>query len=179
MQSAIVMMIKAIPRKHPDYFKLRVLVTVLGGYFGSRLMSNIREDKGYTYGINSSLSGRAFDGYIGISTECDTQYTWQVIEETKKEMRRLQEEPIPQQELDIVKRHMLSDLVKTLDTPFNIGGYIGNMFCYGVYPEYFNEQVQEIINVTSDQLLTIAQRYFDLEKLRVVIACDKNKLTEQ
>ena len=178
VQSAIVMMIKAIPRKHPDYFKLRVLVTVLGGYFGSRLMSNIREDKGYTYGINSSLSGRAFDGYIGISTECDTQYTWQVIEETKKEMRRLQEEPIPQQELDIVKRHMLSDLVKTLDTPFNIGGYIGNMFCYGVYPEYFNEQVQEIINVTSDQLLTIAQRYFDLEKLRVVIACDKNNLTE-
>ena len=179
VQSAIVMMIKAIPRKHPDYFKLRVLNTVFGGYFGSRLMSNIREDKGYTYGINSSLSGRSFDGYIGISTECDTQYTWQVIQETKKEMQRLCEEPIPRHELDIVKRHMLSELVKTLDTPFNVAGYIGNMFCYGVYPEYFNEQVQEIINATSDQLLTIAQQYLDLAKLRVVIACDKNNLSEQ
>lgn len=178
VQAAIIMMLKAIPRRHPDYFKLRVLITVLGGYFGSRLMSNIREDKGYTYGIQSSLSGRAFDGYIGISTECDTQHTWEVIEETKKEMQRLCGELIPQQELDIVKRHMLSDLVKTLDTPFNIASYIGNMFCYGVYPDYFNEQVREIINVTNEDLLDIARRYLDISRLRVVIACDKGQLPD-
>lgn len=176
VQAAVIMMLKTIPRRHPDYFKLRILTTVLGGYFGSRLMANIREDKGYTYGINASLSGRAFDGYIGISTECDTQHVWSVIDETKKEMQRLREEPIPDDELQIVKRHMLSEQVKTLDTPFNIASYIGNMFCYGTYPEYLNEHVQAIIKTTNNDLLEIAQRYFDTSMLRIVVVCDKNKL---
>ena len=172
VQAAISMTIKAIPRRHPDYFKLRILVTALGGYFGSRLMANIREDKGYTYGISASLSGRSFDGYVGISTECDTQHVWKVIEQTKHEIERLAQELIPQQELDIVKRHMLSDLVKTLDSPFNIAAYIGNMFCYGTYPTYFNEQVDAIINCTSEQLRDVAQKYLNPNLLRIVIAGD-------
>ena len=176
VQSAIVMMLKTVPRQHPDYFKLRILATVLGGYFGSRLMKNIREDKGYTYGISANHSGRAFDGYVGIATECDTQHTWNVINEIHNEINRLRDEPVPQQELDTVKRYMLSDLAKTLDTPFNIAAYIGNMFCYGTYPSYFNDQVQEIKNVTSGQLQDIAQQYLDIAKLRTVIACDKNNL---
>ncbi len=176
VQAAIAMMLKTVPRKHPDYFKLRILATVLGGYFGSRLMANIREDKGYTYGINASHSGRSFDGHIAISTECDTQHTWKVINETKKEMQRLCEEPIPEQELQIVKRHMLSDLVKSLDTPFSIANYIGNMFCYGTYPSYFNDQVVDILSATSSDLIETARKYLDLSKLRIVIACDKNKL---
>lgn len=176
VQSAISMTIKAIPRRHPDYFKLRILTTVLGGYFGSRLMTNIREDKGYTYGISASLSGRSFDGYIGISTECDTRHTWNVISETKREIERLSNEPIPESELENVKRHMLSDLVKTLDSPFNIASYIGNMFCYGTYPTYLNEQVQAIMSATSTELLKTAQQYLDVGKLRIVIACDETKL---
>ena len=171
-------MLPTVPRRHPDYIKLRLLATVLGGYFGSRLMANIREDKGYTYGINASLSGRSFDGYIGISTECDTQHCWNVIAETKKEMVRLCDEPIPEQELKVVKRHLLSDLVKTLDTPFNIAAYIGSMFCYGIYPTYFNDQVQEIIDANSSDLLDVAKHYLDMSKLRIVIACDKNSLPE-
>lgn len=176
VQAAIMMMLKTVPRHHPDYIKLRILTTVLGGYFGSRLMSNIREDKGFTYGINASHSGRSFDGYIGISTECDTRHTWNVISETKKELLRLRDELIPAEELQIVKRHMLSELAKTLDTPFNIASYIGNMFCYGTYPSYFNEQIKEIISTTSYDLQLTANRYIDLEKLRIVIACDVNKL---
>ncbi len=176
VQSAIVMMLKTVPRQHPDYFKLRILCTVLGGYFGSRLMKNIREDKGYTYGISANHSGRAFDGYVGIATECDTRHTWDVISETHNEIKRLRDELISQQELETVKRYMLSDLAKTLDTPFNIASYIGNMFCYGTYPSYFNDQVQEIRNVTSNQLQDIARRYLDISQLRTVIACDKNSL---
>ena len=176
VQAAIVMMLKTVPRRHPDYFMLRILTTVLGGYFGSRLMTNIREDKGYTYGINASLSGRSFDGYIGISTECDTCHVWNVISETKHEIQRLNQEQIPQQELEIVKRHMLSDLVKTLDTPFNIASYIGNMFCYGTYPTYFNDHIEAILSCNSEQLLTIAQKYLNIDNLRIVVACDENKL---
>lgn len=176
VQAAVSMMLNTVPRQHPDYFKLRILATVLGGYFGSRLMTNIREDKGYTYGINASHSGRAFDGYLGISTECDTQHVWDVIDETKKEIMRLCHEPIPEQELLTVKRHMLSDLAKTLDTPFNIASYIGNMFCYGTYPTYLNEQVKAILQATSEVLMETACHYFKLDKLKIVVACDKTKL---
>ena len=176
VQAAISMIIRAVPRRHPDYFKLRILVTVLGGYFGSRLMSNIREDKGYTYGINAILSGRSFDGYVGISTECDTRHTWNVIKETKNELRRLCEELIPKLELDIVKRQMMSEMAKTLDTPYNIASYIGNMFCYGTYPTYLNEHVDAIMNVTSEQLLETAQKYLNADKILTVIACDETTM---
>lgn len=176
VQAAIAMSIKAIPRKHHDYFKLRILVTALGGYFGSRLMANIREEKGYTYGISASLSGRDFDGYVSISTECDTEFTWKVVEEVKNELIKLINEPIPDDELKIVKRYMMSDLARTLDTPFNIAAYIGNIFCYGTYPSYFNEHVKEIINATSEDLHEIAVKYLDPALLRIVIVCDKNKL---
>lgn len=176
VQSAIIMMLKTVPRKHPDYFKLRILATVLGGYFGSRLMRNIREEKGFTYGINASHNGRAFDGYVGISTECDTYHTWNVISQIHNEIKTLHDNLIPQQELETVKRFMLSDLAKTLDTPFNIAAYIGNMFCCGTYPSYLNDQVQEIKSVTSRQLQDIARQYLDISKLRTVIACDKNNL---
>ena len=179
VQAAITMTIKAIPRRHPDYFPLRILTTVLGGYFGSRLMANIREDKGYTYGISASLSGRSWDGHVSISTECDTRHTWNVIDETRREIERLRQEPVPHDELDVVKRHMLSDMVKTLDTPFNIASYIGNMFCYGTYPTYFNEHIEAIDKCTSEQLLQVAQRYLNLDQLRIVIACDKNQLPQQ
>jgi len=176
VQAAIAMTIKAIPRGNPDYIKLRILVTVLGGYFGSRLMTNIREEKGYTYGINANLSGRDFDGYVDISTECDSQLTWKVIEEVKIEMRKLIDKPIDDNELNTVKQYMLSDLAKTLDTPFNVANYIGNMFCYGTYPSYFNDHVKEIKNINSTELQDIARRYLDTDKMRIVIVCDKNKL---
>lgn len=176
VQAAVAMTIQAVGRCHPDYLPLRLLCTVLGGYFGSRLMSNIREEKGYTYGINAFLSGRAEDGYIGVSTECDVHYTWHVVEEVKHEMMRLCDEPISLDELNLVRQFMLSDQVKTLDTPFNLASYVSSTWLYGVYPEYYNRQIDTILHTTPSQLQQVAQRYLKLEKLRIVIAGDKNKL---
>ena len=176
VQSSISMAIPAVPRRHPDYFKLRVLVTLFGGYFGSRLMRNIREEKGYTYGISAILAGREHSGYIGISTECETIHTWSLIEEVKHEMQRLREEVVPQTELEIVKQNMLSDLVKTLDTPFNVAGYVASAITFGVYPEYFNEHVKAIIDITPVDLLQMAQRYLVEDKLFTVIAAPRSCL---
>lgn len=176
IQAAVAMAIQAIGREHPDYLPLRVLCTVLGGYFGSRLMINIREDKGYTYGINAFLSGRAQDGFVGVSTECDVHYTWQVIDEVKREMQRLCDEPVSEGELALVRQYMLSDQVKTLDTPFNMASYVASTWLYGVYPEYYNRQIDTILHITPQRLQEVAQRYFDLDRLRVVIAGDKSML---
>lgn len=176
MQSAIAMTIRAVKRSHPDYLKLRLLVMALGGYFGSRLMTNIREEKGYTYGIGAVLAGRCDDAYVGISTECACEYTGRVIAEVKKEIDRLRSEPMGLVELNTVKRHLMSDLVKTLDTPFSIADYVGSTFLYGVYPEYFNRQVKEVQEATPDELQRLAQKYLDTDKLRIVVAGDKTKM---
>ena len=176
VQSAIRIVIPAVPRQHPDYLKIRVLAHVLGGYFGSRLMRNIREDKGYTYGINAYLSGREYEGHIGISTECGTAHTWDVIDQVKMEMERLCNEAVPLDELELVRQYMLGDLAKTLDTPLSVGGYVSSIITMGMYPDYFNRQVETIKTVTPAELLEMAQRYLLEDRMSVAIAGDCNRL---
>lgn len=173
MQSALRLRIAAVKRTHPDYLPLRVLVNVLGGYFGSRLMANIREDKGYTYGIHAVLAGIPNDGCIDMQCECATEHTWNVIKEVKYEMKRLREELIPQQELNTVKQNMLSAMAKTHDTPYNIAGYVSTTMLFGVYPEYHNDQLKCIDSVTPALLRDLAVKYLQDDKMRIVIAGDK------
>ncbi len=173
VQSAICMTLDAVPRTHPDYLKLRLLVIVLGGYFGSRLMQNIREEKGYTYGISAMLLGRADEAHIQISTECATAYTSQVINEIKVELQKLRDFPIEGNELDAAKQNVLSDLAKTLDTPLSIADYVENTIVNGMYPEYFNNQVADVRAATPAELQELACRYFNLDQLRIVVAGDK------
>ena len=176
VQSGIEMCIRAIPRQHPDYFKLRLLVTALGGYFGSRLNMNIREEKGYTYGIQSALLGKKNDSVIIVYTSCATAHTRLLIEEVKREMARLRQQLMPADELAVVKQHMLSDLMKTLDTPFSIARYVGDWFTCGVYPEYFNKQVEAIVKCTPEDVLQVAQTYLLEEKMLIAIAGDEEKM---
>lgn len=176
MQSALRLRIEAVKRNHPDYLPLRILVMAFGGYFGSRLMSNIREDKGYTYGIGAALLGIENDGCVDIQCECATQHTWNVIKEIKHEMKRLRDELIPLDELDTVKQHMLSAAAKTHDSPYNIASYVSSTILFGVYPEYHNRQLDCIRNITPQQLQTIARRYLTDERLRTTIAGDKTQL---
>lgn len=170
VQSAVLMQLPAVKRGHPDYFNLRILVTALGGYFGSRLMSNVREDKGYTYGIGSALIGTRTGGYVVISTECDCAYTRPLIDEVRHEMARLRQDPIPQSELDMVKSNMLSDLVKNLDTPFAMAENVSSVELYGIYPQYFNEQIRAVRAVTPEALQDVACRYLTDEQLYTVVA---------
>lgn len=175
-QASVSMAIPTVPRRHPDYFYLRVLVTLLGGFFGSRLMKSIREEKGYTYGISAILAGREHFSYIGITSECEIMYAYSLIDEVKREMRRLCDEPVTHAELDIVKQYMMSDLAKTLDTPFNVAGYVASAITFGVYPEYFNEQVKAIVNVTPADIQLMAQRYLDEGQMLIAIAAPQQSL---
>ncbi len=176
VQSCIRMGAPAILRSDPEYIPLRILVTALGGYFGSRLMTNIREDKGYTYGISSSLLGYRDSSMMMITSQCDTSYTWKVIDEIKKEIVQLQTEPIPTEELNRVKSHMLSDLARILDTPFSIADYYVSMFTNRFTADYFNNQVAIINSITPAELLDIAQRHLNADNLLTVIAGNEDSL---
>ena len=176
LQSSVYMIHEAVPRNHPDYIKLRILITALGGYFGSRLMQNIREDKGYTYGISAMLVGRRCGAKIVISSECDTAYTYPLIEEVKNEIRKLQQETMSMEELDMVKNCMLSDLAKTLDSPFSMASCVSSNIFYSTGEDYFNKQVEEILSVTPEMLKDMANKYINADNFYVAIAGDEKQL---
>lgn len=176
LQSAVYMIQEAVPRSHPDYIKLRILITALGGYFGSRLMQNIREEKGYTYGINAMLVGRRCGAKIVITSECDTEYTYPLISEVKKEIRRLQDELMDTEEIDTVKNCMLSDLAKTLDSPFSMASCVSSNILYATGEDYFNRQVKDIMDVTPEELRRIAKTYLNTDKFYTAIAGDEKQL---
>ncbi len=176
LQSAVYMIHEAIPRSHCDYINMRILAMVLGGYFGSRLMQNIREDKGYTYGINAMLMGRQCGSKLAIISECDTAYTYLLIDEVKNEVKKLQEQLISREELEMVRNCMLSDLSKTLDSPFSMAGCVSSNILYGTGEDYFNRQVEQITKITPKVLRDVANKYLDLSKFRIAIAGDEKQL---
>lgn len=108
-----------ITREHPDYLKLRVLMTVFGGYFGSRLMSNIREEKGYTYGISAGIMFYPDSGLLIVSTETDNEYVEPLIQEVYHEIDRLHQEVVPVEELSMVRNYMLGEMCRSYESAFH------------------------------------------------------------
>ncbi|MEE0979152.1 MAG: pitrilysin family protein [Muribaculaceae bacterium] len=164
-QTCVVMSFPSINRSHPDYNDLRITVMALGGYFGSRLMSNIREEKGYTYGINASLVGANELGYVTIECECDNSYVDSVIAETKKELSRLASEPMTDDELTTVKRIIKSSLANMLDSPFDTMGYYIGKQTIGFPDDYFHAQQRAMEGITPERIMEIASTYLNPEKM--------------
>lgn len=176
LQSAIAAGLPAIGRNHPDYIPLRIAVTALGGYFGSRLMSNIREDKGYTYGISSYLSGTPEGSFVQISAQCDNSYTHAVIDEIRNELRDLAENPPQGEELRRLKLFCSTNLVEILDSPISILGYHATSLFAGIPSGYFEAQQRAIGALSPDTIAAMAELYLRPDSLRIAVAADKSKL---
>lgn len=173
VQTAITMSLPAPSRQSDDYIPVRVLTTALGGYFGSRLMTNIREKMGYTYGISAALLGRIDGASIVIDTQCDCRYAREVSQQIILEMQRLCQQPLDKDELHRIKQQMIADLVKTLDSPFSISNYVGSTIFVGVHPDYWNKQITEIRTITAEHIMKMAQKWFRTDKLLTAIAGDR------
>ena len=107
-------------RHHPDFLKVQVLNALFGGFFGSRLMSNIREEKGYTYGIHSYLHNHISHSAWMISTEAGKDVCEATIAEVYKEMKAFREEPVEEDELLLVRNYMMGGILGDLDGPFQV-----------------------------------------------------------
>ncbi len=151
-------------RHHPDFKKVAVLNTVFGGYFGSRLMSNIREDKGYTYGIHSYLQNHLQQTSWMISTEAGKDVSEATIEEIYKEMKKLREEPIEEDELMLVRNYLIGSILGDLDGPFQIMAKWKNYVLNHLDDSYFYDSVHEIKTIQPEELMAIANKYLQPEK---------------
>lgn len=169
LQSAIRIGTTTINRTHPDFPALQVLNTILGGYFGSRLMNNIREDKGYTYGIGSGISSMKNNGALFIATEVGTDVTNATMDEIKKEIDILKTELISPEELSLVKNYMLGSLLGSLENVFSHADKFKNVYFSGLDFEYYDRYTDVIRNITGEQILELANRYLDFDQFYKVI----------
>ena len=151
-------------RHHPDFKKAIILNNVFGGFFGSRLMSNIREDKGYTYGIHSYLQNHIQQSAWMVSTEAGKDVCEATIEEVYKEMKRLREEPIGEDELMLVRNYMIGGILGDLDGPFQIIAKWKNIILNNLAASYFYDSVHEIKTVSAAELQELANKYLHPEK---------------
>lgn len=159
VQGAIRMAAPSINRHHPDFPKLQVVNNLFGGFFGSRLMANIREDKGYTYGIYSYLQNHLHETALMISTEAGRDVCAATITEVYKEMRLLRDELVDDEELSLVKNYMMGSILGDLDGPFQIINRWKNYVLHGLDEQYFYKSIQAIQSITADEVQALAKQY--------------------
>jgi zinc protease len=170
IQSAIRIGRRLFPKNSPDYFGMKVLSTILGGYFGSRLMANIREDKGYTYGIGSGVLAYRSDGYFYISTEVGSDVCSAALEEIYKEIRILRDELVSDEELDLVKNYILGALLKSFEGPFERMERYKQIHLYGVENNYYQQYTSTIRLMTPEKLQQLAQTWLqEADLLELVV----------
>lgn len=169
IQSAIRVGRMLFPRNHPDFVAMQVVSTILGGYFGSRLISNLREDKGYTYGIFSGIMNMEDSGYLAITTEVESGVTEKAIAEIYLEIRRMKEELVPIEELSMVKNVMIGEIMRILDGPFGIADITIENILTGRTNDYLHENIKEIREITPERVLEMSKKYLTEDEFVTVI----------
>lgn len=170
VQTAIRVGSATINKRHPDYPGLKVLDSILGGYFGSRLMKNIREEKGYTYGISSSLSSLDLSGYKVISTDVGRTNAEKTLEEIYKEIRLLQTVPVGRDEMEVVRNYMSGEMVRMFDGPFALAESFRSAWEFGLDNSYYHRLAEKIISIEPDEITELARKYYNIDELYEITA---------
>lgn len=173
LQSAIRIGQLAINRKHEDFPGLQILNCVLGGYFGSRLMNNIREDKGYTYGIGSGIVSLKNAGYLFIATEVGADVCKAALTEIYKEVELLKSELVENEELELVRNYMLGSMLGSLENVFSHADKFKNIYFSGLDYEYYERYIDKVKTVTSGEIKDLANKYLTVETFSEVVVGKK------
>jgi len=168
-QSAIKTGRKLFDKNHSDNAEVFVLNTLFGGYFGSRLMTNIREEKGLTYDIYSSVDQMLYDGCFYISTEAAPEYVAPILKEVYYEMEVLKQEKPSIEELQMVKNYLMGNFMNMLDGPMNVASFAKSMILTGKNPEEFHEFAEAIIEIQPETIMEAARKYFNKEDMIEIV----------
>jgi predicted Zn-dependent peptidase len=150
-------------RHHPDFLRVQVLNSLFGGFFGSRLMSNIREDKGYTYGIHSYIQNHIQQTAWLISTEAGRDVCEATVKEVYYEMQKMRDEPVDEEELLLVRNYMMGSILGDLDGPFQVIARWKNIILNGLDEKYFYDSINTIKTITAGDLKELAEKYLQPE----------------
>lgn len=175
LQASIRMGCKTIGKDNNDFFNAMIINKVLGGYFGSRLMKNIREDKGYTYGISSTLVNFDQANHWIIGADVKNDVAKMAVEEIYKEIRILTSEPIPDNELNTVKQYMLGTFVSSSNTPFQLADKFKNVYFGGRNYDYYKSYLSAIKSADSNKLMETAKELLNEKSFFEVLSGDINE----
>ena len=159
LQSSIRLGRRIIHKTHGDYIGLVILNELFGGFFGSRLMKNIREEKGYTYGVHSSIISNIYDNFWVIGTDVKKEFVKDTIEQIYLEMDRLGSDLISQEELELVQNYMLGHFVSSLETSFALADKFKNIHFFGQDYSFYDQYVDTINSITPEHLIVLASTY--------------------
>lgn len=175
MQTAIRIAIPTLPRTAPDYENMRLATIALGGYFGSRLMANIREDKGYTYGISAFPTPRLEGTFINIECQTDNSHVNDVLRETETEISHLADTLMPDEEITGIRRLLLSSLASVLDSPFSMLDFHINLDALGVTGDSYTRQVEAATAMTPAIIREATVKYLvDAPRLTALAGAPKD-----
>lgn len=162
---------KVMPNKnHPDTHKISVVNTIFGGYFGSRLMQNIREDKGWTYGMSSAVFSFEDSGTLMIGGDVLKDKGPDTIEEIKKELSKLQSELVSEKELGLIKNYLRGKMLKSFDGAFEQADRYFTLNTFGLKWSFYEDYIATVESITAEEIRDVAGRYFNFDDLVIVTA---------
>ncbi len=170
LQSAIYAGIPLINISEDELLTLNILNLILGGYFGSRLMKNIREDKGFTYGIGSIINEYSQQKTLKIVTEVNIDTTQQTIDEIINEIRKLKSQHISSDELNLIKRYYTGEIISALDGVFATSVVVERLLAHNRGFDYIDKQINRINSITANDIIECANKYLNEDNLFFAIA---------
>lgn len=169
LQSAVKVGCFTLPACHPDFFDLRILNVLLGGYFGSRLMSNIREENGYTYDIISEIDAYGRDNAFMVSSQAANKYVAPLLAELYKEIERLRVEDIPAAEVELVRNYIMGELCREFEGVIAKTEVFVNAWLSGDSFDSVNRYIDAVNAATPQRLQQIARKYLLRENIIEIV----------
>lgn len=169
LQSGIRVGRMVMDTSHPDFHRFRFLTVILGGYFGSRLMSNIRERNGYTYHIEAEIDAYGSRNAFMISTETDNEYVEPLLAEVDKELKRLRDEYVPKEELELVRNYTLGELCREYEGVLPKAEVFISLWLSGQPFEAVNDYLDTVCSVSQTELRSLAQEYLSPEQMSQIV----------
>jgi len=179
VQSAVRLGRPGIAATDADYVPLQLAGTVLGGGFSSRLMQNLREDKGYTYGARGGSSALRDGGRISASADVRNEVTGAALKEFMAEYRRMGEEPVPAQELEDTKRYVAGGYLLTNQMQGAVAATLASNWLVGLPAEFLGEYVPKIRAVDAAQVQAMSRKYFDPKDQSIVVVGDPKAVADR
>lgn len=167
-----------IERDSDDYFAVLVMNHILGGGPASRLFMNLREDKGYTYGVYSTFTGTTFPGVVVATTDVRTSVTEGAMHELNAELQRIASEPVSEQELTNARRALIGRFALSLDSPQSLMGNLATQKIYRLPADYWDTYPQRVEAVTPAEIQRVAKKYYDRDRLQIVAVGDAKEVSK-